>query len=176
MNNREKFLKENVGFHFEDLSLARQVELEAIINDMRLDMEWVYLALSKVSLAEWEQWGFNLFKKPEFSAGVSKQLAQFNQVNDDRFKKENQKKKAGKKLYIDAATFNEIWRSIKAQGRIYTEDEAEQLRLESYYTYSKMVKPDARFVIDMMAAEPSLEEDKWLDFALSVQKVRVVYI
>lgn len=175
MNNREKFLNENVGFHFGDMSLTRQLELEAITLELGLSTDWVLLALSKNTLENWEQWGFSLFKKPEFRTAINKQLEQLNKVNDDRFKKEN-KKKAGKQLHVDSVTFNEIWRAVKAQGRLYTEDEAEQLGLDSYYTYSKMIKPDARFVIDMMLAEPSLDEDRWLDFVLSVRKVRVVYI
>ena len=33
MTNKEKFLIDNVGFHYEDLSLIRQTELDVIKNE-----------------------------------------------------------------------------------------------------------------------------------------------
>ena len=66
MTNKEKFLSMNVGFHFEDLSLSRQLELSAIQEEMKVSKEWIMLALSKKDLNNWEEWGFALFKNSDF--------------------------------------------------------------------------------------------------------------
>ena len=66
MTNKEKFLRRNIGFHLEDLSLVRQAELAAIKKNLKLSDDWVLLALSKNTLEGWEKWGFGVFKKMEF--------------------------------------------------------------------------------------------------------------
>lgn len=43
MTNKERFLKMNVGFHSKDLPFDKQVELEAIQEQMNLTKEWIYL-------------------------------------------------------------------------------------------------------------------------------------
>lgn len=62
MTNKEKFLRQNVGFHLEDLSLMRQAELDAVRRNLRLSDDWVLLALSKDSLEGWEN-GDSAFSK-----------------------------------------------------------------------------------------------------------------
>ena len=57
MTNKEKFLRENVGFHFEDLSLMKQAELNAITANLGLSLDWVLLALSRDSLENWGKVG-----------------------------------------------------------------------------------------------------------------------
>ena len=75
MTNKEKFLRNNVGFHFEDLSLMKQIELNAITAELNLSLDWVLLALSKDTLENWEKWGFNLFKKADFHKEIDGLLA-----------------------------------------------------------------------------------------------------
>ena len=58
-----QFLNTNVGFHYEDLSLMRRVELKEIKKELNVSNEWILLALSKDKLENWEEWGFGLFKK-----------------------------------------------------------------------------------------------------------------
>ena len=75
MTNKEKFLNSNIGFHFEDLSLIRQAELQNIMELLGVSQDWIKLALSKDSLDNWEKWGFNLFKKVEFRTEIDNLLA-----------------------------------------------------------------------------------------------------
>ena len=61
MNNQKlNYLRNNISFKFEDLSLTRQLELQARPEPK----EWLYLALAESTLENWEQWGFGLMDKP----------------------------------------------------------------------------------------------------------------
>ena len=92
MTNKEKYLISNVGFHSEDLSLMRQIELETVAKELGVSKEWILLALSKDTLEGWEKWGFNLFKKPEFKSGIDRQLELLNKKDEQEFKKANTQK------------------------------------------------------------------------------------
>ena len=46
MTNKEKFLRNNVGFHFDDLSLMKQIELNAITAELNLSLDWVSFCLA----------------------------------------------------------------------------------------------------------------------------------
>lgn len=182
MTNKEKFLINNVGFHSEDLSLIRQIELETIAKELGVSKEWILLALSKDTLEGWEKWGFNLFKKPEFKSGIDRQLELLNKMGEQEFKKANTKKKA-KRLHVSYETFMKCWNGVKAQGCIYaTEEEAEALGLTDYWVVGYTVKNDdveeiKNWVNTIIAAdEQPDDEDEWLKFCLYVQHVVVVRI
>ena len=182
MTNKEKFLINNVGFHSEDLSLIRQIELEAVAKELGVSKEWILLALSKDTLEGWEKWGFNLLKKPEFKSGIDNQLKLLDKWGEQEFKNANSKKKA-KKLHVSYETFMKCWNGVKAQGFIYTtEQEAEALGLTDYWALSKTVKKDdveeiKNWVNIIIAAdERPDDEDMWLQFCLSVQHTVIVRI
>lgn len=121
MTNKEKFLRQNVGFHLEDLSLVRQAELKAVKEKLRLSDDWVLLALSKDSLEGWEKWGFGIFKKMEFYDEVDSLLATFNRMDDAKFKAENERvaaKKNGKRLRVSDRTFRIVYEGLQRQGGI----------------------------------------------------------
>ena len=180
MTNKEKFLINNVGFHSEDLSLMRQIELETVAKELGVSKEWILLALSKDTLEGWEKWGFNLFKKPEFKSGIDRQLELLNKMDEQEFKKANTKKKA-KKLHVSYETFMKCWNGVKAQGGIYTKDEAEQLGLTDYWVVGYAVKDSKKeevknWVNTIIAANEQPDEDMWAYFCLCVQHVVEVKI
>lgn len=182
MTNKEKYLINNVGFHSDDLSLMRQIELETVANELGVSKDWVLLALSKDTLEGWEKWGFNLFKKPEFKSGIDGQLDLLNKMDEQEFKNANSKKKA-KKLHVSYETFMKCWNGVKAQGCIYaTEEEAEALGLDDYWVLGGAVKKDEAEEIKnwiniiIAADERPDDEDMWLKFCISVQHTVVVRI
>ena len=121
MTNKEKFLRQNVGFHLEDLSLVRQAELKAVKEKLRLSDDWVLLALSKDSLEGWEKWGFGIFKKMEFYDEVDSLLTVFKAMDDSKFKAENERvaaKKNGKRLRVSDRTFRTVYEGLQRQGGI----------------------------------------------------------
>lgn len=121
MTNKEKFLRQNVGFHLEDLSLVRQAELKAAKEKLRLSDDWVLLALSKDSLEGWEKWGFGIFKKMEFYDEVDSLLTVFKAMDDSKFKAENERvaaKKNGKRLRVSDRTFRTVYEGLQRQGGI----------------------------------------------------------
>ena len=121
MTNKEKFLRQNVGFHLEDLSLMRQAELDAVRRNLRLSDDWVLLALSKDSLEGWERWGFGIFKKTDFYDEVDSLLTVFKAMDDSKFKAENERvaaKKNGKRLRVSDATFRTVYEGLQRQGVI----------------------------------------------------------
>jgi hypothetical protein len=181
MNNRTKFLQNNVGFHFEDLSLIRQMELEATQKQMGVSADWIMLALSKDSLESWEKWGFNLFKKPDFKAGVDALLDSLNKLDDSKFDREVKKKSKGDRLTVSEETFRKVFNAVKEQGGILLPDEAEQKGYVEYYTLGYAVKPDSAFqkvcqVAEWIKQDDIADEDERVEFFLSVQRVSNVVI
>ena len=121
MTNKERFLRQNVGFHLEDLSLVRQAELDAVRRKLRLSDDWVLLALSKDSLEGWEKWGFGIFKKTDFYDEVDSLLATLNRMDDAKFKAENERaaaKNKGKRLRVSDTTFRTVYEGLQRQGGI----------------------------------------------------------
>lgn len=180
MTNKEKFLINNVGFHSEDLSLIRQAELEAIVNELGVPREWVLLALSKDSLEKWEQWGFKLFKKPEFKAEIDSLLKSLNKMDEFQFQKANTKK-ATQGIHTSYRNFIKCWNGVKAQGGVYTEIETESLNLDDYWVVGYAVRDDKKeeikaWVNTIVAANEQPSEDEWAYFCLCVQHVVVVRI
>lgn len=170
MTNREKFLRANVGFHFEDLSLIRQAELEAIQEELQLSNDWILLALSKDSLEQWEKWGFNLFKKAEFRKEVAAVLKALDKMGDGQFKKENSKNR--NHIYVSEENFRKCFEGVKAQGGLLTDKEAAAKALPSYWTYSASLKEaDGSWINLVIASGEELDSDDQLRFCLSVQKV-----
>ncbi len=170
MTNKEKFLSMNVGFHFEDLSLSRQLELSAIQEEMKVSKEWIMLALSKKDLNNWEEWGFALFKNSDFKTQISLMEKQLNKMDDSKFKNEIKKKKTKEKsLWVSDETFNKIYDGIKAQGKLYADSENGR-----YYTYGYALTAQGKQWIDefinKLPAKEYFDEDLKLQFCLAVYK------
>ena len=178
MTNKEKFLINNVGFHSDDLSLVRQAELDAIAHELGVSKEWVLLALSKDSLEKWEQWGFKLFKKPEFKAEIDNLLKALNSMDEAKFQKANIKN-ANKGLYTSRKNFLMCWNGVKEQGGIYLEGETGGL--DDYQVVGYAVKEDKKeevkaWVNTIIAANEMPSEEEWAKFCLCVQHVRIVSV
>lgn len=180
MTNKEMFLKSNVGFHFDDLSLVRQTELKAAISKFNLSNEWVYLALSKDKLEGWEKWGFSLFNKAEFRQEIDNLLKAFDQLKEDDFKKElkrNSKKK--NQLSASKEEFMKVYNGIKEQGKVIVKHPEEEEPGE-YWTYGNALLPEYYYIADEYAAAAAagkeIEEEEWEKFFLCFQKVKVIKI
>lgn len=168
MTNKEKFLRENVGFHFDDLSLIRQAELELMMEEKNISLEWVLLALSKNSLENWEKWGFSLMEKDEFKREVNSLVKALARMTDDDFKKANKKKDKG--IWVSEETFQYCFSKVMAQGKLFTQEEAARLNLTDYWTYSYAIKDKPW--IDTIIATGQVEEEDKVAFCLAVQRVR----
>jgi len=177
MTAREKFLINNIGFHKEDLSLIRQVELENIMEELGVSKEWVCLALSKDKLEGWEKWGFALFRKPEFRRDIDGLLGILSKLDEDKFKKEVKKSK-GKEAFItvEEKTFRRCYEGVMKQGRLYTDLEAERLGLSDYWAYNNKSE-EARAWLNTLIAEKSawseIDEEDWAPFVVNVIHVKV---
>lgn len=175
MTNKERFLRDNVGFHFEDLSLIRQTELEAITNELQLNKEWVLLALSKNKLEEWEKWGFALFKKTDFRKEVDQLLRTIDNISEEKFKKENNRKNPkNPTLNVDEKIFRKMWDGVKKQGSLYTEEEAAARNLTCYWTYGNIVQPEQYSSVNLMVAQENLPEEDWALFCISVKEIKII--
>ena len=173
MTAKEKFLINNIGFHFEDLSLMRQAELESIASELNVSQEWIYLALSKDKLEGWEKWGFALFRKPEFKRDIDNLLSVLNKMDESKFKKELKKKDKIDYISCDERVFRQCYEAVLAQGRIYTEDEAAALGLTDYWTWSSACGEETKVWINMTLAEKKhwgeVEEEEWAAFCIAVR-------
>lgn len=170
MTQKEQFLKNNVGFHKEDLSLIRQLELKKIRNEMNVSDDWLYLALSKDSLDNWNRYGFGLFKKAEFKAAIDSLEQEFSKISEQEFKREN-KKNNGPQIWVEESHFRAKWNGVKLQGKIYTDAEAAELGLQTYYGYNEMCYfPELEDWIKM----DELPQEDWVAFCIAVQKVIMV--
>ena len=171
MTNKEKFLRNNVGFHFEDLSLMKQIELNAITAELNLSLDWVLLALSKDTLENWEKWGFNLFKKADFHKEIDGLLAALDKMEESKFKKENSRNR--KQIWVSEKTFKYCYKGVMKQGRLLTEEEAAAQKLDSYWTYGYSLKEeDYDWINTIVATKQELDEEDWVSFCLAVQLVR----
>lgn len=169
MTNKQRFLKQNIGFHFEDLSLMKQMELEAITNELGLSQEWVMLALSKDTLENWEKWGFNLFKKPDFRSEINNLLAVLNKMDESKFKVENKKNRDNQVIHISEKNFKYYWDGVIKQGRILTREEATAQHLDDYWTYNKFAPEELRIWANtIIASGEEPDEEDWVKFCLSV--------
>jgi len=174
MDKKTKFLIQNIGFHFEDLSLVRQLELEAIKERLNLTDTWIYLALSKDSLESWEKWGFNLFQKPEFKSEINSLVKVFERMDEEKISKTRKNQKNQKKLWVSEKTFKYCWEGVAAQGQLYTHQDAASRNLSNYWSYSEALKPEAKEYIDTIIAtgiEP--QEEDWLEFVAAVVHVKI---
>lgn len=174
MSNKEKFLKENVGFHFEDLSLMRRIELEQIMNELKVSTDWILLALSRDTLENWEKWGFALFKKPDFRTTINNLEQEINSMSEENFKQENNRKNQKKPhLWVDEKTFYRAWNMVKAQGGLLTDEEAEARNLSTYYKYNPAIEDTT--AIDMLLAQDDLTDgDDRVVFMIGVKRVEVI--
>ena len=90
MNEMKKdFLRKMVGFSKSDLSLKRQMELDAF--QKSFEWEWVMLALTKQSLEKWEEYGFGLFTTEKFKREVDGLVEAFEKIRDEDIIKEQKK-------------------------------------------------------------------------------------
>lgn len=177
MTNKEKFLIDNVGFHYEDLSLIRQTELDVIKNELGVSKDWMLLALSRDTVDNWNHWGFTLMRKPDFKKNIDLLEKQINNLSEEKFEKENNRKnQKNPQLYVDEKTFRKKWEAVKKQGCLYTAKEAEARNLSYYYTYNSALNPERYSAIDLMIAQDTIDENNWNVFVMSIQEVKVIEI
>ena len=82
---KKNYLKEQIGFHFEDLNHRRQLEIKAFGKTTGKPIEWIYVALGKKPLSNWNQYGFGLFRDPTFVKEVDDYIQTIEEEDDDVF-------------------------------------------------------------------------------------------
>ena len=76
-----RYLQDNVGFHFEDMSIDLQLEFKARPESF----EWKLVALGEADLTDWEEYGFKLWDKPDFRKRVEAKLKVLEREDDKAF-------------------------------------------------------------------------------------------
>lgn len=83
MNEKKiEYLKNQIGFHMEDLTPRRRAELQAFTN---LSPEWKYAALSKKSVDNWNALGFGLFRNFDFVKEINVYLDAIEAMEEEAF-------------------------------------------------------------------------------------------
>ena len=179
MTNKEKFLKMNVGFHFEDLPLDKQVELEAIQEQMNLSKEWIYLALSKASYDDWCKWGFTLFRKPEFKTNVDTLLQYYNKLDESKFAKEiSRRSRIPNSITVSEATFNYVYDAVMKQGKLYEYTDEPDIPPYSYYwcyNNDALTADGKQWITTIIASgtpKSSFDDADKVKFCIACQKVK----
>lgn len=84
MNEQKiKYLKNNIKFHFEDLSIDRQLEIKARPEPI----EWKYLALGEDTLENIEKFGVKGWDNLTFRNRIDSKLKVLNKEDDKQFAK-----------------------------------------------------------------------------------------
>ena len=107
-----EYLKQSVGFHFEDLTTARKIDFK-----MRPEsFEWKLVALSEGSLRDWNEKGFKgLWSQKQFIDRVDARLKRIKEMPLEDFIPESPKTSSigkGKELTMDAATLSRYPRDV----------------------------------------------------------------
>ena len=151
-----QFLNTNVGFHYEDLSLIRRVELKEIKKELNVSNEWILLALSKDKLENWEEWGFGLFRKKEFKDTITASLEALLKIPEEEIRKEIQKNKKTKNgrpvFHYDYELVKERYEQVKKQGKVLTDYEASQQGYKRFVGYNACIKPEGKIDLDNLIA------------------------
>lgn len=107
-----EYLKQSVGFHFEDLTTARKIDFK-----MRPEsFEWKLVALSEGSLRDWNEKGFKgLWSQKQFIDRVDARLKRIKEMPLEDFIPESPKTSSigkGKELTMDTATLSRYPRNV----------------------------------------------------------------
>lgn len=168
MTYKEQFLQNNVGFHKEDLSIKRRLELNNVIRRLGVNNEWMFAALSLHTLEEWERFGFGLMKSADFQEEVKYYLEDINEISEEEFEKEIKKSQ----ILINEEDFRARWNEVKKQGKVLTPEQAIKRAMRKYVTYRDGF--ENRELIDQWVEQyDELPMELWTTFYLSTTVVMV---
>ena len=106
IKEKRDYIKNQIGFHFDDLSHKRQLELAAL----NFPSDFVYVALGRKPLSYWEANGFGLLFRNDFTNEVNNILAAIEAEDDEKFIEREQPKVSNtfkaKHQTIDAKTLS----------------------------------------------------------------------
>jgi len=106
------YLKQSVGFHFEDLSSSTQLAFKARTEPF----EWKLAALSEGTLKDWNDHGFRLWNNADFKARVQNKLEVISKMTDEEISPTPQESSSFKKKektlsFFDLASYpKEVWK------------------------------------------------------------------
>ena len=175
MTNKEQFLQNNVGFHKEDLSIKRRLELSNMIRRLGVDNEWMFAALSLHTLEEWEKFGFGLMKNADFQEEVKYYLEDINEISEEEFEKEIKKTQ----ILVNEEDFRARWNAVKKQGKVFGYSEGMEKAREAgtsvkYIGYSDNCENEE--LIDQWIEQyDELPMELWTTFFLSTATVMQIY-
>ena len=75
-----EYLKNQIGFHLDDLTPRRRAELATYTY---LSSEWKYAALARKTASHWNTVGFGLFNTPSFIQQINDYLANIDAMSED---------------------------------------------------------------------------------------------
>ena len=164
-----KYLLDTIGFHSDDFTMNRQMELNA-----RIDIEgkeWVLVALSEDTFDNWEKYGFNLMDKPDFRKRVSAKLKALEREDDKAFARGLAQEYKKKGFYIPEEVARKRYYRIKEHWDEFLKGER---FVENNHTYRMTYNAGATDtgianINHIMASTTRFEELTQLDwFALLV--------
>lgn len=88
IKEKREYLKNQIGFHSEDLTHKRQLELSALT----LPNDFVYVALGRKPLDYWNEYGFGLMFREDFANEVNAILKAIEEEDDAKFIQNEQPK------------------------------------------------------------------------------------
>ena len=169
MTNKEQFLQNNVGFHKEDLSIKRRLELSNMIRRLGVDNEWMFAALSLHTLEEWERFGFGLMRSADFQEEVKYYLEDINEISEEEFEKEIKKSQ----ILVNEEDFRARWNEVKRQGKVLSSDEAKEKGLRRYIGYREGFE-NGRLIDQWVEQYDELPMELWTTFYISTQCTMVI--
>ena len=162
-----RYLQDNVGFHFEDMSMGLQIELKARPEPM----EWKLVALGENDLTDWEEYGFTLWDKPDFRRRVDAKLKVLEKEDDKAFARGLAQEYKKKGFYIPEEAARKRYYRIKEHWNEFLKGEC---FIENNHTYRMSYNAGAADtgianINHIMASTTRFEELTQLDwFALLV--------
>ena len=84
-----EYLRNNVGFHLNDLSIKRRVELNHLIDEIKMPTYFILAGLSFKSLQDWEKWGFGLFYIDNYIQRIYDYLDRISQSSQEDLENNN---------------------------------------------------------------------------------------
>lgn len=169
MTNKEQFLQNSVGFHKEDLSIKRRLELNNMIRRLGVNNEWMFAALSLHTLEEWERFGFGLMRNSDFQEEVKYYLEDINEISEEEFEKEIKKSQ----ILVNEEDFRARWNEVKRQGKVFSSEEAKEKGLKRYIGYREGFE-NGQLIDQWVEQYDELPIELWTTFYISTQCIMII--
>ena len=159
------YIKSNIKFHLEDLSIDRQLEIKSRPEPN----EWKYLALGEDNLENIERYGTRLWDNPQFRSRIDRKLAALNREDDKQFAKAYASEYRKKGIWVAEETarhkyerMRKYWSSFGGDNPIeFTDENGKTCTFTFNYGVTELGK---QLLYNLMASTTSFEQltqDDW---------------